>query len=485
MPYSPVGPNKILEGQAVYAQRQALANDPHRPRYHFLPPANWINDPNGLIQWGGLTHLFYQFNPNGPFHDAIHWGHAASKDLIHWEHWPIALSPTPGGPDQDGCWSGCAVDNNGTPTLIYTGLEPQVQCLATSVDGLKTWQKHPQPIISVPPGDLDIVGSPDFRDPFVWREDDAWLMAVGTGIRGKGGAVLLYRSHNLIDWQYLNVLHSGVFAEGGEVWECPNLFGLGDRHVLLVSEQPEFKHTYYQLGTYEAHRFVPACTGKTDHGCYFYAALTLEDAQKRRLMWGWLKEGRKEASQRRAGWSGMMSLPRVLRVEEDALEMSPAHELEALRDERWSIEAVTLAPGSRSLVWNEADNAYELYLEVEFSPDAVFALTLCASPDEREKTVIRYDATSDIVTLDALQSSLQPDTEPERVSVRHARTSATVCLRVFVDRSVIETFIDKRTCITSRVYPTLPTSSEIWLECLKGSVNLEDLTVWRMRSIWN
>ncbi len=123
-------------------------------------------------------------------------------------------------------------------------------------------------------------------------------------------------------------------------------------------------------------------------------------------MWGWLKEGRKEASQRLAGWSGVISLPRVLRVQDDALEMSPAHELEALRDERWSIEAVILASGSRSLVWTEADNAYELYLEVEPSPDEVFALTLCASPDEREKTVIRYDANSDMVTLDALQSSL-------------------------------------------------------------------------------
>ena len=99
-----------------------IDSDRQRPRYHFLPPANWLNDPNGLIQWRGRYHTFYQYNPNGPFHGTIHWGHAISDDSVHWEHLPIALAPTPGGPDADGCWSGCAVDHDGVPTLIYTGL---------------------------------------------------------------------------------------------------------------------------------------------------------------------------------------------------------------------------------------------------------------------------------------------------------------------------------------------------------------------------
>ena len=88
-----------------------VATDPHRPRYHFLPPANWLNDPNGLIQWNGEYHMFYQYNPNGPFHGTIHWGHAVSADLVHWRHLPIALAPEPGTADEDGCWSGCAVDD--------------------------------------------------------------------------------------------------------------------------------------------------------------------------------------------------------------------------------------------------------------------------------------------------------------------------------------------------------------------------------------
>ena len=104
------------------APPEQLGQDPQRPGYHFLPPANWLNDPNGLMYWQGEYHLFYQYNPYGPRHRTIHWGHAVSTDLVFWQHLPLALAPTPGSPDEDGCWSGCAINDQGVPTLIYTGL---------------------------------------------------------------------------------------------------------------------------------------------------------------------------------------------------------------------------------------------------------------------------------------------------------------------------------------------------------------------------
>src|SRR6266508_2033881 len=118
--------------------------DKHRPQYHFLPPANWMNDPNGLIQWQGTYHLFYQYNPLSPLSGSKHWGHASSPDLVHWQHLPIALSPTPDGPDHSGAWSGCAVNWEGLPTLVYTGRDNQSEhvCLASSRDGLLGWQKY-------------------------------------------------------------------------------------------------------------------------------------------------------------------------------------------------------------------------------------------------------------------------------------------------------------------------------------------------------
>ena len=186
--------------------QQRLAVDPHRPQYHFLPKANWVNDPNGPIFWKGYHHLFYQYSstiyPQGP----KWWGHARSKDMVYWEHLPMALAPTPGGPDKDGCWSGSAFINNGVPTLVYTGVFPQVQCLATSDDDMTTWKKFSgNPVVGAPPAGLAVTG---FRDPSIWREGDSWLMTVGSGFQGQGGAVLLYGSKDLAHWDYLHPLCS-------------------------------------------------------------------------------------------------------------------------------------------------------------------------------------------------------------------------------------------------------------------------------------
>jgi beta-fructofuranosidase len=172
-------------------ERERLSGDPQRPIYHFLPPSNWMNDPNGLSQWDGQYHLFYQYNPLAARWGVIHWGHAVSADLVHWADLPIALSPTPGGPDADGCWSGCIVNNGGVPTMLYTGLRGTAQrpCLATSADGLLTWHKYPgNPVIAEPPADVDVL---DFRDHCIWQEDGDWYQVIGGKIDGVGGAALL------------------------------------------------------------------------------------------------------------------------------------------------------------------------------------------------------------------------------------------------------------------------------------------------------
>lgn len=212
------------------AMRAALRDDPHRPIYHFVAPANWLNDPNGLIHRRGRYHLFYQYNPHGPFHGTIHWGHAASDDLVHWADLPIALLPTPGGADADGCWSGCAVDDHGVPTLVYTGLRGREQrtCLATGGDDLLRWEKYAgNPVIEPPPG-LDLVG---FRDHSVWREGDDWYQVIGAGLRDVGGTVLLFRSPDLRSWEYLRPILTGDLRRRepfstGSMWECPDLFPL-------------------------------------------------------------------------------------------------------------------------------------------------------------------------------------------------------------------------------------------------------------------
>ncbi|MDQ3856015.1 MAG: glycoside hydrolase family 32 protein, partial [Chloroflexota bacterium] len=177
-----------LRDRAADAERalqRALAADPHRPQYHFLPPSAWLNDPNGLIQWKGRYHLFYQYNPKEPAWGVPHWGHAVSDDLVHWTDLPTALSPTPGGPDQDGCFSGCAVVHDGVPTIVYTGVrgDAQLPCIAESHDDLVTWEKYVgNPVIAAPPEGLDAVM---YRDHSVWQEDGMWYQLVGSGLRDR------------------------------------------------------------------------------------------------------------------------------------------------------------------------------------------------------------------------------------------------------------------------------------------------------------
>jgi beta-fructofuranosidase len=457
--------------------------DPHRPTYHFLPPANWLNDPNGLIQWTGEYHLFYQYNPNGPFHGTIHWGHAVSPDLVHWRDLPIALAPTPGGPDKDGCFSGCAVNNNGVPTLVYTGISPEVQCVATSADDLLTWQKNPDnPVIAAPPPGLDVVG---FRDPYVWREADAWYCVIGSGIRGAGGTIFLYRSPDLVHWTYLHQLCSGDPAETGTMWECPNFFPLGDKHVLLISPIP-LRKVLALIGTYRDHRFIPERIQPVDDGGCFYAPQVLRDDSGRALMWGWLWENRPLEASRAAGWNGVMSLPRVLSLGPDgALNQRPAPELEALRGERSAFARRELPPGHSQVVDGISGDAFEIEATFELATASAVSLAVRYSPDGAHQTRIVYDRPRGYLSIDRSRSSQAPSVEADvRGCPLVLGPGEPLQLHVFLDRSVLEVFANDRVCLSSRIYPIDNGSIQIQVASEGAPARVHSLTAWTMPSIW-
>jgi beta-fructofuranosidase len=460
---------------------QRLTDDPHRPLYHFLPPANWMNDPNGLIQWQGQYHLFYQYNPDGPCWGAMHWGHAVSKDVVHWTHLPIALAPTPGGPDEDGCWSGCAVDDHGVPTLVYTGVMPQVQCVATSTDDLITWEKHSQnPVIAAPPEGLQVTG---FRDPCVWRQDDVWYAIIGSGIQDVGGTALLYQSDDLIDWQYMHPIHVGDKDETGEMWECPDLFPLGGRrYVLLVGAHPEFLYTYYFVGSYTDHKFAPQTLSKIDFGGYFYAAQTLLDDKRRRIMWGWIKEGRTDEALKAAGWAGVMSLPRVLTLRPDGLlDIEPVSELKTLRGRHHRLADVDLTPTSSCMLKDVRGDCLEVIAEFEPGDAAEFGLQVRCSPDGTEQTRIFYDRAAGCLIVDREQSSLSPNVHRGvQEGTLDLPPDEELELHVFLDRSVIEIYANGHFCLTSRIYPSRNDSLGVGLFACGGSVKLKALDVWQM-----
>jgi beta-fructofuranosidase len=472
-----------LPGTDAHLQIGRLPADGHRPRYHYLPPANWMNDPNGVIEWEGTQHLFYQYNPDGASWGNIHWGHAVSDDLIHWTDLPIALAPTPGGPDERGCFSGCAVDDDGVPTILYTGArgvryQVQTQCLATSRDNLLTWQKDSRnPVLS----EIPAVAGPthDFRDPFVWRDGETWYMALASRIVGVGGVVFLYRSPDLHSWEYLHPLLAGDAASTGDVWECPNFFPLDDKWVLLVSgEWRDIPSTvFFFIGDYADHTFTPEVEGVLDYG-YVYAPLTMRDSRGRRLLWSWLREGRSAEAYTAAGWAGVQAIPRQLSLRQGTLAMEPAPELKRIRGDRIELSDVRL-DGQAEL---PVGSGSALDIVARFASSGPVGLVLAAAPDGSEQTRITYDPGARQLLVDRGRSSLLGGIETyPHVAPHELAPGEALELRVLLDGSVIEIIANGRTSISTRVYPSRADSQGVRVF---GQGLLQTMTIWQMASIW-
>jgi beta-fructofuranosidase len=465
-----------------------LASDPLRPQYHLLPAHNWMNDPNGPIYFRGRYHMFHQYNPRGAVWGNMNWAHATSADLIHWRHEPIALSPTPGGPDQEGVFSGSAVLDGNTPTLIYTGVaaprsDPEAtlrdgvhtwretQCLAMAQDDdLRTWRKLPEPVIAAPPPGLAVTG---FRDPYVWRENDRWLLIVGSGIRGKGGAILLYSSPDLRHWTYLHPLLQGSpsgkegtnAVDTGDMWECPDFFPLGNKHVLLISTMGK---VHWKVGKYDTQRFTAENEGVVDWGSY-YAAKTMLDRDGNRILWGWIPETRPDADLIAAGWAGVMSLPRLLSIDQQnrlATEVAPL--ARQLRSTRMGFARETSAVERRKVldVLRVHDLAAELDLELPIKENN--CALLLESQDGHPFASISYAAATRELAVGKFKVQLPPSSD------------SAIHLHMFLDGSVMEIFANRTTALTARVYelPTAPLRLRV-----VGNAEITSLDVWQMRPI--
>ena len=478
-------PNTV--GQ-IDPQRLRFIADPYRPRYHFLAPANWMNDPNGAIYWKGKYHLFYQYNPKAAVHDKIHWGHAVSEDLVYWLDLPIALTPDPDGPDLDGCFSGTAFDDDGVPTIIYQGHYSKYRdgygggnCIATGDDNLIHWQKHPNnPVIPIHKPEDEYYVS----DPCAWKEGDTYYSLSGNY---GGDTAFLFQSKDLVQWQYV-----GEFYEPGAENDCavPNFFPLGDRHMLLFASHK--RGAQYYLGTYADHKFYPQEHGRMAYGGFiranFCAGITLCDGAGRRIMFGWIDEGRTEEAQVAAGWAGIISIPRVLSIFDDGrLRIEPAQELEMLRSNHRAWTNIETTDESLHIINQASGDCVEI--------DAVFepignaqtqGLAVRCSSNGTERTQILFDRAQQTLTLDVSASSTNSDVirlEPETGPLELADDEP-LRLRVFIDRSVVEVFANGRQCLTKRIYPAQTDSVGIGLVAQGGKAILRSMDLWQMESIW-
>ena len=467
-----------------------LANDPLRPQYHLLPPANWMNDPNGPIFWKGRYHMFYQYNPGGAVWGDMHWGHAVSEDMIHWKHLPVALAPTPGGPDSEGCFTGTAVIDQDNVVLLYTGVRSapleqatikdssatlrESQCLAFSNDpDLKHWTKEPKAAIAAPPEQLAVNG---FRDPSPWREGSWWYLVTATGIANEGGAVLLYRSQDLRNWKFVHVLAKRRHGEAHEpfdpweVWECPEFFQLGDWHVLIFSTAGK---CYWQSGKWDAETmtFEPRQSGILDYGSY-YAAKTQLDRSGNRIVWGWVTEARPLEEYRAAGWAGLMSLPRVLSIAEDGrLRIRAASEIDKLRGERKSLKLTGLQENDQSQIRAIRVEACcgEIRSVMQLSHDP-FEMLLVGPSASKPWLAISYEpGQTESVLIDGRPMPLNANRKLE--------------LQIYIDSSVIEVLVNGEIAWTKRFYYSGKSQQDLHIGWEGKTSSILSFEVWQMTPI--
>ncbi|MHC5907788.1 glycoside hydrolase family 32 protein [Streptomyces sp. S6] len=422
-----------------------MNHDPNAPRFRVRPPTGWINDPNGPFRWQGRYHLFYQHNPAAPVHDDIHWGHVSSPDLLHWEHHPIALTPTPDGPDEAGCWSGCVVDDDGVPTAVYTGIDRHhtglgTVCLARAVvpddETLTDWKPLPAPVLTGPPADLDAVM---FRDPFVFTHDGHRWALLGAGHADGTPSVLLYDCDDLTDWRFAGVLLDGhdpvaaeAFGDRAVGWECPQLYATaaGEWTLVVSLWDGDPWTTGYLTGRLTPSpegelRFEPHTAGRLDHGPDLYAPAVLPEP-RRTLMWGWSWEAREQSEVDRAGWAGVLTAPREVDTHPDGtLRVVPARELELLRAAE---PFVTLDGGGRVPLPHSCDLTVTAH-----GPTTVSLPT----------TTLRLDPDAGTVTLERADEPIVLRTPGRQ-------------LRLLVDGSLAELFLDDRATVTQRLYDAAP-----------------------------
>jgi beta-fructofuranosidase len=319
-----------------------MVADPRRPGYHFTAPSGWINDPLG-VTWhqaadgavpgeeGGRYELFYQFNPEGPvWAPACRWGQATAADLVRWRDPRTALEP---GPDETGCWSGSVVVDGGAPVIVYTSVLADAPgqgriALAQGDVGWRRWTPDPAgPVIGAPAPEL---GLAHLRDPFVWRHGQRWHMAVGAGSTDGRPSVLQYSSPDLRTWRADGVLaepEPGRPGPGGAVWECPQLFSLGDAWCLVVSVwDGDPRNVACAVGDYDGRRFT-ARSWQELAAAPCYATTVFADAQGRRCAFSWLRE----TGDADGAWAGALSVPWVLGLEGDRVTVGPHPDVDTLR----------------------------------------------------------------------------------------------------------------------------------------------------------
>jgi len=482
--------NSFSKEEAIL--REQVKNDYQRPVYHASSPAYIMGDPNGLIQYKGVYHLFYQ--NSRPVNDSVsntHWGHFTSTDLFHWKEQPVAISPED---SWKHCYSGSTVIYNDKPVAFFTGLSnkyPEVPCIAFSKDdNLNLWEQYENnPIIDKRPEGMPGGG---FRDPYTWREGNTIYMALATST-DIGGAILLYSSEDLIKWVFHGPLYQGVIEEGwqSELFECPSFFPLDDSlyflsYNKLFSSNGKLapnRRPVYMIGKYKDYRFVPDNQYDLDLFNEMWAPQIFTDEDGRHLMFAVSFAERYEDF----GWLGVQTMPRqILFDNNNKVKFLPVKEHEKLLSNHRSFHKLNISPQTHNALGNLKGDC--LKLRVVFEPGysaTKFGVIVRKSIDYEEYTRILYDVDEKRILVDRKHS--YPDgtlnegfwnlNRKERGFIDLPKETPVV-LEIFLDKSVIEVFVNEGLAAgITRVFPS-KNSLGIDLFTEGGNAMVRSVDVW-------
>ncbi len=492
----------LLFVAAATATAQKDYHEPYRPQVHFSPKQHWTNDPNGMVYYKGIYHLFFQYYPGASVWGPMHWGHATSKDLIHWKQQPVALYP-----DKLGyIFSGSAVVDsgntsglgiNGQPPLvaIYTNHDTagehaktntfQYQSIAYSNDNGQTWTKYPgNPVLPNP-------GITDFRDPSVmwYAPAKEWIMTLATKDR-----VTFYSSKNLKEWNKESEFGQETGAHGG-VWECPDLFPMNDggRIVWVLissvgSEAPnDGSGTQYFLGSFDGHHFMPydSLLRWIDYGPDDYAGVTWNNTGSKKIFLGWMSNWLYATKVPTTKWRNAMTLPRNLKIKHVGPIMyvasEPVKEIQSIEETAVVLKHIQI---NEPFDLGTKTGSVNFPCRIDMKARAQnFSVIL--SNDLNEKLIIGYDVSKKEYYIDRSHSGITGFYE----GFTRMDTAPRLChttlqdISLIIDKSSVELFADGGlTVMTALFFPDEPYNKILFKGDQQGEI--KELKYIPLKSIW-
>lgn len=484
---------KIEKAQAEIEKRRDKAKEGKmRQRYHFMAEQGWLNDPNGLIYYQDKYHYFYQYNPYDSFWGAMHWGHAVSEDLLEWKYLPIALAPSESydNHEKGGCFSGSAIEYDGKLYLLYTGTSndgdgfEQSQCVAYSEDGIHFEKYSNNPVITAPDG----YDKANFRDPKVWRHGEYFYL-ICSATKDHMAKALLYRSPDLIKWEYVNVLAESR-GELGYMWECPDLYQLEDKYVLMFSPMGLGERTtVYLVGDldYDTGKFDYTVSGEIDWGFDFYAPQSFQDKKGRRIIvgwanaWDWMPWWKDWGPTYKEGWCGSFGIPREIRLCEDhTLQFIPVEELRALRQEER--QETELSIGTIPCRIEAGDGvAWEMKLEIDLKQTTAEVISLYLRCHEDKKTVVTVNLKDAELFID--RNKADGWSHGISRSILKKKDKKTLEMHLYMDQSSLELFTDNYKTVHSLNLFAGEEQNQNYVKAEDGLVHIKRLSTWGIRTV--